>query len=157
MISKRQSISWLRLAPVLALGLSLAGCRDALGPEPMPVARVSGKLTDGGRPVGGGWIEFYPVDGTVGRIRSTRVRANGSFETDGVPVGLNLVRVINQEVLTATGSKRIFGVYFSPIRRVIPAEPAGPISIDLLDEAIRLQESRTTPAASRSPGAGDAR
>ena len=75
-------------------------------------------LREGSRPVSGGWIEFFPVEGTVGNLRSARVRADGSFEADGVAVGENLIRLVNAPV-ELSGATQLFGSFQSPIRRVI--------------------------------------
>jgi hypothetical protein len=154
MIHKRWPAPLLPLLPLAWLSLSLPGCAEELGPEPMPVANVSGKVTDGGRPVTGGWIEFYPIDGTIGKIRSARLRADGSFETDRVAVGLNLIRLHTLDILKAADGKRIFGTYYSPIRRTIPAQPAGPLAIDLIEEALRHADSSARRGGSGSSGPG---
>ncbi|HKI20908.1 MAG TPA: hypothetical protein VKA15_23655, partial [Isosphaeraceae bacterium] len=59
---------------------------------------VRGVVTEGRRPVGGGWIEFVPVDGTIGKLRSARLNADGSFEAKGVAVGVNLVRIVSARI-----------------------------------------------------------
>ena len=63
------------------------GCSEELGPEHMPVARVKGFVKEGVRPVSEGWIEFIPVDGTVGNLCSARLHADGSFEAEHVRGG----------------------------------------------------------------------
>src|SRR5207253_905083 len=80
---------------ILSLGLLVTGCSEELGPVPMRVSRVRGVVREGSRPVSGGWIEFFPVDGTIGNLRSARLRADGSFDADGVAVGVNLIRLVN--------------------------------------------------------------
>ena len=76
-------------------------------------------------PVTRGWIEFVPVDGTVGRMRSAPLLADGTFHATKVPVGLNLVRLVNVDydpkVLgpMANDLRRVFGAFTSPIRRKI--------------------------------------
>src|SRR5438132_13339166 len=79
----------------VGLGLLSAGCAEELGPVPLRVARVQGVVRERGRPVSGGWIEFVPVDGTVGNLRSARLHQDGSFEADRVAVGTNLIRLVN--------------------------------------------------------------
>ena len=69
------------------LFLCSIGCRDVLGPEKMPVATVDGKVSQRGKPVTRGWIEFVPVDGTVGRMRSAPLHPDGTFHATKVPVG----------------------------------------------------------------------
>jgi hypothetical protein len=144
----------LRRLALAGLLVTLPGCAEELGPEVMPVAHVSGKVTEGGRPVTGGWIEFYPIDGTIGNMRSARLRADGSFDTDGVAVGLNLIRLHTVDILKATDGKQIFSAYYSPIRRTIPAQPAGPVKIDLIEEAYRHAASSPKHAGSGSPRPG---
>lgn len=64
-----------------------AGCSEELGPEKMPTAEVNGKVLFEGKPVSGGWLEFHPVDGTVGKIRSAPIARDGSFHCDAAAVG----------------------------------------------------------------------
>jgi hypothetical protein len=154
MSHSRRSAFLLRRLALAWLSLSLAGCAEELGPEVMPVAKVSGKVTDAGRPVTGGWIEFYPIDGTIGKPRAARLKEDGSFDTDGVAVGLNLIRVHTVGILKATDGKRVFSAFHSPIRRTIPAQPAGPLSIDLVDEAILHRDTIARALGPRLPGAG---
>jgi hypothetical protein len=123
----------------ITLVASASGCTDSIrGPEPMPVASVRGVVTEGGRPVGGGWIEFVPVEGTIGNLRTARLRADGSFSTDGVPVGVNLVRVVHARVENPAIAQ-FFSASFSPIRRVVPAREGSPLAIELLEECVRYE------------------
>jgi len=156
MIDNRRLVFWLRPFTLAWLALGLSGCADVLGPERMPVARVTGKVTEGGRPVHGGWIEFFPGDGTVGNLRSARLHPDGSFEADRVAVGLNVIRLVNTSI-EATGVARLFGDYRSPIRRMIPEQPGGPLTIDLVDEVIRYQDSRPQRASPESQRPGEPR
>ena len=89
---------------------------------------------------------------TVGKLRSARVGADGSFEADGVAVGENAIRLVNEQV-DKTPALRLFGTFASPIRRVIPATPSGPVKINLVEEAVRFQEANRRRAASE-PAAG---
>ena len=119
--------------------LLLPGCRDALGPERMPVATVDGRVTEKGRPVSKGWIEFVPVDGTVGRLRSARLRRDGTFHATSVPVGLNLIRLVDADI--DPRARRVFGAFNSPIRRRISEHPDKSIEIDIIDEAVKFKNS----------------
>jgi len=125
------------------------GCSEELGPERFPTTRVTGVVVEGGRPVGGGWIEFIPTEGTVGNIRSARIGKDGSFQTDRVAIGENVIRLVNAPI-TVPGGARLFGQFASPVRRRIPQVPAGPLTIDLLDEAVRYQATRARPGAAQS-------
>jgi hypothetical protein len=122
----------------------------------MPVTRVTGKVTEGVRPLTRGFIEFFPVDGTVGNLRSARIQADGSFETDKVAIGLNLIRLVDIDT-AAPGPKGWFGTYLSPIRRSIPKRPAGPIEIDVIDEWIRFKAAGIPDLDADLQGTGDAR
>lgn len=141
---------------VLATALSSTGCGGVFGPELMPVTRVRGVVREGDRPVGGGWIEFCPVDGTVGKLRSARIAADGSFNADGVSVGENAIRLVNPRV-EKTPYLRLFGFYSSPIRRVIPASPGAGLRIDLVEEALKFQESRRQEVPPQDPEPRDSR
>jgi hypothetical protein len=153
MIDKRRLVFWFRPLALAWLALGLSGCAEELGPERMPVTRVKGRVSEGGRPVGGGWIEFFPVDGTVGKLRSARLDADGSFEADHVAVGLNLIRLVNTNIKYPDAA-RLFGAYVSPIRRTIPERPGDPLAIELVEEAKRWDDSRPKRAGpeSRRPG-----
>jgi magnesium transporter len=131
----------LRAAPAL-LALALVGCSEELGPERFPTATVRGLVTLGNRPVGGGWIEFHPAEGTRGNLRIARIRPDGSFEAEGVPVGrviIGLDRIPVEPMITRSGpvDPRLFRSLGSPIRRTIPPGRDVELPIDLLDEATR--------------------
>src|SRR4051812_3025916 len=122
------------------LALLAAGCREELGPVPKPTTSVRGFVRAGGKAVGGGWIEFLPVEGTVGDFRSAPIGPDGSFAADRVAVGVNQIGVV-----AATADRllaRRFQTYRSPIRRAIPGGPSTVLNLDLIEEAIR---SQTTP------------
>ena len=144
-----------RLGPLLLIWVSLAagGCTEELGPERLPVARVSGVVREGSRPVGGGWIEFIPVDETVGNFSSAKLGVDGSFDARSVAIGVNLIRLVNAP-LSTPGANRVVGVFTSPIRRKIVAQPTEPLSIDVVDELIRYQSSLQIPTASASRKTG---
>jgi len=125
------------------------GCSEELGPERFPTTRVAGIVVEGGRPVGGGWIEFLPTEGTLGNIRSARIGKDGSFEADRVAIGENVIRLVNAPIKTPGGAM-LFSQFASPVRRRIPPQPDGPLTIDLRDEAVRYQATRPRPAATQS-------
>jgi len=104
----------------------------------MPVTTVTGVVTEGRNRVGGGWIEFIPVDGTVGKLRSASLKPDGSFEATGVAVGVNLVRIVGARI-ESPAIAGLVGRFGSPIRRVVSAVDHQPLAIDLIDEAVRFQ------------------
>jgi hypothetical protein len=152
----RQLVGPLRVISVLMIALWISGCRHQLGPERMPTARVTGVATEGGRPLSRGWVEFMPVDGTVGKLRSARLRRDGSFQADGVAVGLNLVRFVNADIENPA-AEQLFGAFYSPIRRLIPAHPGPALTIDVQEEAFRWRDPRRRQANAKAPGPGAAR
>lgn len=121
-----------RLLGVLAL-LAL-GCSEELGPERMPTAAVSGRVRVRNRPVGGGWIEFRPVEGTVGLARSAKLDPAGAFHADRVPVGRVAIRLVHPPFPLPCG--RLFE-QISVIRRDIAPAANPPIDLDLDRESLR--------------------
>jgi hypothetical protein len=132
----------LRSLPLLpALAVLLSGCAEELGPIPRRTARVSGRVHLGTTPIGSGFVEFYPVGGTVGNLRSAPLASDGTFEAHGVAVGTNLVRIVNPPfplpVLFSSPQGRIgFEEFTSPIRRDV--RDGASLEIDLQDERIRF-------------------
>ena len=150
-----ESWHWVvRLVPLFLLPLVGFGCGSALGPERFRTVRVSGRIVEGREPVKGGWIEFLPVDGTVGNQRSARIQADGKFEADKVAVGENALRLVNAPV-HLPGGAQLFGAFTTPIRRVISEKQAAPLEIDLIAEALRYQamQPRHTERNPVQPGA----
>jgi hypothetical protein len=133
-----------RLAPLFLLPLAGCGCGSALGPERFRTVKVSGRIVEGREPVKGGWLEFIPVDGTVGNQRSARIQSDGSFEADRVAVGENALRLVNVPI-QLPGGAQLFGAFTTPIRRVISEHQAAPIMIDLVEEAVRYGAAQTRP------------
>lgn len=156
MIDNPRLVSWLRAIALACVALGSWGCSEELGPEHMPVARVKGFVKEGVRPVSDGWIEFIPVDGTVGNLCSARLHADGSFVAEHVPVGVNLVRLVNAP-LSSPSVKQVFGAFFSPIRRTIPAQPTEPIVIDVVAEAIRFKTAQAAGKGADAQGSGEIR
>jgi hypothetical protein len=141
MNEKRTLFNLLHPPSLLVLGVFAAGCSEELGPRPLVVTRVTGIVREGNRPVSGGWIEFLPVDGTVGNLCSARLGKDGSFTAAHVAVGRNLVRLVDAPI-AAPGAATLFQRYdTTPIRRVIPERPDEPLFIDLLDELTRYGDS----------------
>lgn len=144
----------LRTTPLLLLGLLAgSGCREELRPERFPTASVSGKVVEGGKPVAGGWIEFFPVQGAVGNLRSARIAPDGTFRADRVAVGTNVVRLVNAPIQLPGGSA-LFGRFSTPVRRVVPDGGSSALTIDLLEEAVRFQAVRSRAQADGPPRGG---
>ena len=121
------------LAWPLAAALS-TGCAEELGPERWQTTRVTGVVTEGKKPVGRGWIEFLPADGTVGTMRSAPLGPDGRFEAVGVAVGTNRIGVAGAPIGNRE-FRRLFDPLGSPIRRTITkATAVDGLKIDLLDE-----------------------
>ena len=130
---------------LLTLGtLVAAGCREEVGPERFETTAVRGRVTLGDRPVGGGFIEFQPVDGTRGNLRSGPIGPDGTFALDRVPVGrvaVGLSQLPVGLIPTVAGpvDPRRFAGPATQIRRTIaPGTPAPLPPIDLMVEAARL-------------------
>ena len=146
----------LAIGMVLLVGAALlsAGCAEELGPVQMPVARVRGVVREGDRPLSGGWIEFVPVEGTIGNLRSARLRPDGTFDADGVAVGQNLIRLVNAPIESPI-YRQLFTPTYSQIRRVIPAHPSAPLNINLVEEAVRYEQTRGQRMVIAPPAAGE--
>jgi hypothetical protein len=133
----------LRTTGCLAIALLLAsGCQEELGPERMPTTRVVGRVHLRSMPVGGGWIEFYPTDGTVGKLRSARLRPDGSFEADKVAIGRNAIQIVHPSIplpgqMHPQSPISIFE-RVAVIRRDITGVPETTIDIDVQDEYLLL-------------------
>jgi hypothetical protein len=135
----------LAIAALMALG-----CEEELGPEPMPTTRVVGKVHIRSKPVSGGWIEFHPFHGTVGLLRSARLRPDGTFEADRVAIGESAIQISNSPIPLPGAIPALRQP--SPlemralIRRDIKTVPETTIDIDLQDEYIRiLRENANRP------------
>ena len=144
-----------RLAALVAIVSVCAGCSEELHPVAMPTTRVRGEVTEDHRPVSGGWIEFVPVDGTVGNLRSARLGPDGRFDSDGVAVGTNLIRLVNARIGTRP-YRGIFSTFTSTIRRDVGGSTPATIRIDLVEETIKFQEDRSRSASGSPASAGDA-
>jgi hypothetical protein len=116
------------------LGVLVAGCSEELGPVPRVTTRVKGVVRLGTTPIQGGFIEFAPLDGTVGNLRSAPIRPDGTFDADGIAVGKNLVGLAATPGLNRV-QRRHFETLRSPIRRTIPAGAESSVTIDLLQES----------------------
>ena len=131
-----QSVRHLWLA---ALCLSFcAGCSEELGSAPMPTTRVTGFIHEGQRPIRSGWVEFLPIDGTVGLTRSAPIRPDGTFSAEGVPVGEVVVGINGADIRVRDG-RRIFDSLGSPIRRRVAAKSSALLDIDVFQEYAEYQ------------------
>jgi hypothetical protein len=132
---------WLAVLPVVG-----SGCGEMLGPERFETTRVTGVVREGQEPVRGGWIEFVPVDGTVGNMRSAPIRPDGTFSADRVAVGPNRVGLVGVPT-RAPGLRTMFDTLGTEIQRVIPPGPSTSVTIDVLTEAA-LRSRRLSQAVS---------
>src|SRR5271166_5362914 len=130
MFDNRRWLSWLRLIALAWLAVGSLGCSQELGPERMIVTRVKGFVREGRSAVSAGWIEFLPVEGTVGNLCAAKIGKDGSFDAEHVAVGVNLIRLANAP-LGSQNAERLFGSYQSPIRRTVLPQPTEPVVIDV--------------------------
>lgn len=130
----------------LVLALLVAGCRDARG----PTTTLQGVVRVRGAAVGPGWLEFLPIDGTLGDLRSARLQSDGSFRVERVPVGRTAIRLVGTPRL-ATGDPAL-DLWLGQLRQVhlvqksIAPSPTPPLLLDL-----EVEEQRSRDAAPRNP------
>jgi hypothetical protein len=153
--TRNRLFATLAFVAMVSLGAGISGCSEELGPERLPVTGVKGSVTEGTRRLSRGWIEFIPVEGAIGNLRSTSIRSDGTFDADGVAVGQNQIRLVNTDM--DPGLVKVFGIFQSPIRRVVPAQPGEPLTINLLEEAVRYQTSLSQQIKSGPVSAGTSR
>ncbi len=101
-------------------------------------------MTVRGQPVRGGWIEFIPVEGTTGHLRSAPIGKDGRFVADRVPVGRNVIALVDPPIDRSFA--RLFLSFSSPIRRTIAAGTSKPMIIDLFEEAM-IHQGTKAPAS----------
>jgi hypothetical protein len=116
-----------------------AGCAEHWRPTPRVELEVEGRVHDGPRPISGGWIEFIPVDGAVGHLRSAPIQPDGTFRATRVGAGPHVVRLVQP---SSPGVDPAFQQFTSPIRVVI--EPGESVEIDLARERLRLRSGGGT-------------
>jgi len=112
--------------------VSLSGCGGIFGPEPFKTTRVEGSVRIAKEPLRGGFIEFSPIDGTVGIMRSAPIRPDGTFVVDRVPVGSNAIAIVGGSL--PSGLSGICDPLGSQIHRTITDSQDSKIDIDLLAE-----------------------
>ena len=136
------------LIPVpLALFILATGCGKVLGPESFKTTRVTGTIHAGTKTYDNGWIEFVPIEGTVGVMRSGRIHPGGTFEVDRVALGTNSVGIFGANFSREYNS--VFNTLSTPIRRKITDSSTTPLDIDLMVERARYQNLRADAAAAR--------
>jgi hypothetical protein len=74
-----------------------AGCSEELAPLEYESRTVSGQVAFQGKPVSNGWVEFVPMGGTVGNIRTARIASNGRYAARGVAVGRHRVKIVGAD------------------------------------------------------------
>lgn len=129
------------------------GCQEewASVADRWPTRSVSGRVVVGDQPIQSGWIEFLPVDGTRGTLRSAPLQADGRFTIDDVGQGEHALRVIRARPAPPGGL--LFEGFQSPIRRVVPpgSEPPSTWRIDLSEEYYKALTTVRTTGQGASP------
>jgi hypothetical protein len=115
------------------------GCSEELGPVPIASTRVTGVVLEGKRPVRGGFIDFVPIDGAVGNLRSAPIGADGRFAVDGVAIGSNAIGLVALKASMPVRSGMVFDTLRTTIRRTIAPGPSSVVTIDLCEELVRYQ------------------
>lgn len=117
--------------------LVLAGCGRMAAPPLRETVDVRGRILAGGSPIGRGWVQLWPIEGTVGNMRTAPLEADGSFRVTKVPVGRVLVMVDPAEPPASGDRFRAARIarargFESPIRATIASPMPEPLAIDLL-------------------------
>lgn len=110
-----------------------AGCTEERPDPAFPLVTVQGRIQRNGQPLSSGWVEFVPVDGGQGVMKSGPIESNGQYKATGLGPGLHGVRVI----VPRDKSLFPFDQFFSPIRRTLSAEPVQTFDIDLSAESAK--------------------
>jgi hypothetical protein len=82
----------------IVMVFAFSGCGTSL-PEParpFPKTKVQGVVSLGPLPLPkpcGGWVTFFPIDGTLGDPATARLKPDGSYSIEDAPVGLVQIRV----------------------------------------------------------------
>lgn len=113
--------------------LVVAGCSEERPDPAFPLVSVQGRVVRNGQPLASGWVEFVPVDGGQGVMKSGPIAANGQYLATGLGPGLHGVRVI----VPRDKSLFPFDQFFSPIRRTLTTEPLQTFDIDLSAESTK--------------------
>jgi hypothetical protein len=141
----KRGLGWLVISASLA---GSAGCSQLLGPENFPTTSIKGTVTISERPVGPGWIEFNPVDGTTGNLRTAPIRPDGSYSAERVPIGRVAVTLNNLHLPSnAKDLGALPAGYYrfsdNPIQRdLLPGELTR-LDFDLTAEASAYRQRRT--------------
>lgn len=117
---------------MFCLGMA-AGCSEERPDPAFPLVAVQGRIQRNGQPLQSGWVEFVPVDGGQGVMKSGPIESNGHYLATGLGPGLHGVRVI----VPRDKSFFPFDQFFSPIRRTLSAEPVQTLDIDLSAESTK--------------------
>lgn len=138
-----------RPVSLACLLLAVSGCGRAWGPERMPTTTIRGRVLLDGRPIGPGWLEIVPIDGTKGRLRSAPLAADGSFVADGVPVGRVAVRLAGRP-LPPTGDPNVDNFLLlirrNPYMRLtIDDAPGRRVEIGLRDQMMLFEKAYRRP------------
>lgn len=126
--------STMRLREMVSLEIALAGLLVAApgcfekwkGRQADPVD-VWGSVRIGSAPISGGWIEFLPIDGAVGHLRSAPIGPDGQFRATRVARGRNVVRIMYPPPHPPVN--RLFQSFQTPLR--LEVDGRGPVDIDL--------------------------
>ncbi|MFM1801711.1 MAG: hypothetical protein RJA81_1063 [Planctomycetota bacterium] len=108
----------------------LVGCSEERPDPSFPRVTVVGKVVRARSPIRSGWIEFVPVDGGRGVLRSAEIQNDGTYEMTGLGPGLHAVRIIVPRDRTLFP----FDKFFSPIRRTLTEDSQQEFLIDLDQE-----------------------
>lgn len=132
--------TWLLVA-ICTLVFS-SGCGRAVGPEAIPMRTISGRVLLDGRPVGG-WLEIMPVEGTLGRLRSAALAADGSFTVTDIPMGRLAIRLAGPPI-ERTGDAKMDKFLFHArrmpmIRRSVGNDQNARLDIDLRAELAEFE------------------
>ncbi len=128
--SRRWVCGWFLAIPLVA-----TGCAEEWGPDWIPGAEVSGRIHRSGQPLTQGWLEFLPVDGTIGQLRSVPINPDGTFLTNGVAPGSVAIRVVGADL---SGSEYSLFSQIYVIRREVRDAQANKLDIDLEQERQRV-------------------
>jgi len=110
------------------------GCRSGERGPAVEAAEVVGSVRHQGRGISPGWIEFSPIDGAVGSMRSSPLGADGSFQVGFLGVGRYRIGLLGVGAKFAGFGNR-FDTWRTPIQRTLKAGQ-NTLALDLGVEAI---------------------